>query len=283
MVLRVPPYAGECRLVRVTSVLIFAKAQCLCCFCVSAEAPGSQGYPSRSRLMSETSAGVCGPRSERCPSSRMAVAATTRRIGGPASAGSQDRFPHAAVRTRGPSITTRLGLVPGADKTTQSNKNRLLSISKSRRTPNRYLRIVRCEGHAWRSDHPFRLNAYPRAGGPDLSTLAPSRPVLSGPGEGGLRWSGAGHSMLSWRRCVMRGLCPVVWDGGGVVPDRLVVDLGRDGEVMVLSWPDGELPEEVSRGPLDAVALEDLRWYLEDYLGTPFGVWEDGSHMPATL
>ena len=81
----------------------------------------------------------------------------------------------------------------------------------------------------------------------------------------------------------MRGLCPVVWDGGGVVPDRLVVDLGRDGEVMVLSWPDGELPEEVSRGPLDAVALEDLRWYLEDYLGTPFGVWEDGSHMPATL
>ena len=38
-------------------------------------------------------------------------------------------------------------------------------------------------------------------------------------------------------------------------------------------------PEEVSRAPLvwplDADALEDLRWYLEDYLLAPFGVWED--------
>ena len=45
------------------------------------------------------------------------------------------------------------------------------------------------------------------------------------------------------------------------------------------SWPDGGLPEEVSRAPLawplDADALEDLRWYLEDYLLAPFGVWED--------
>ena len=39
------------------------------------------------------------------------------------------------------------------------------------------------------------------------------------------------------------------------------------------------MPEEVSRAPLawplDAEALEDLRWYLEDYLLAPFGVWED--------
>ena len=27
--------------------------------------------------------------------------------------------------------------------------------------------------------------------------------------------------------------------------------------------------------PLDADALEDLRWYLEDYLLAPFGVWEE--------
>jgi hypothetical protein len=27
--------------------------------------------------------------------------------------------------------------------------------------------------------------------------------------------------------------------------------------------------------PLDGDALEDLRWYLEDYLRAPFGVWED--------
>ena len=38
MVLRVPPRAGECRFVRVTSVLIFARAPGLCCFCVGARA-----------------------------------------------------------------------------------------------------------------------------------------------------------------------------------------------------------------------------------------------------
>ena len=58
--------------------------------------------------------------------------------------------------------------------------------------------------------------------------------------------------------------------GGG--PGR-----GRPGRGL---WsPEGGLPEEVSRAPLawplDADALEDLRWYLEDYLLAPFGVWED--------
>ena len=60
------------------------------------------------------------------------------------------------------------------------------------------------------------------------------------------------------------------------MPDRLVVDLDRDGQAKVLSWPEhGLLPEEVSRGPLawplDTDALEDLRWYLEDYLALPYG------------
>ena len=68
------------------------------------------------------------------------------------------------------------------------------------------------------------------------------------------------------------------------MPDRLLVDLGVDSPsagsyAAVLSWPDGELPQGVSRGPLvwplDAGALEDLRWYLEDYLQAPYGVWED--------
>ena len=53
---------------------------------------------------------------------------------------------------------------------------------------------------------------------------------------------------------------------GGDLPGRLVVDLGADGQVKVLSWPDGGIPEEISRAPLawplDADALEDLRWYL---------------------
>jgi hypothetical protein len=68
------------------------------------------------------------------------------------------------------------------------------------------------------------------------------------------------------------------------LPDRLLLDLDVDGQsadshVTVLSWPDGGLPEKVSRAPLSwplsETDLEDLRWYLEDYLLAPFGVWED--------
>jgi tetratricopeptide (TPR) repeat protein len=59
----------------------------------------------------------------------------------------------------------------------------------------------------------------------------------------------------------------------------LLVDLDIDGQARVSSWPEGGLPEEVSRAPLawplDGDALEDLRWYLEDYLLAPYGVWED--------
>ena len=61
--------------------------------------------------------------------------------------------------------------------------------------------------------------------------------------------------------------------------DRLLVDLRQDGQVSVWTWLDGELPtcgescELV--WPLDDDAIEDLRWYLEDYLLAPFGVWED--------
>jgi tetratricopeptide (TPR) repeat protein len=80
---------------------------------------------------------------------------------------------------------------------------------------------------------------------------------------------------------VIYGLQPVFGDlaGGGDLPDRLLVDLGGGGRAVVSSWPDGGLPEEVARAPLawplDAPALEDLRWYLEDYLLAPYGVWED--------
>jgi hypothetical protein len=70
------------------------------------------------------------------------------------------------------------------------------------------------------------------------------------------------------------GLSRVFWHGA-VMGDRLVVDLGGDGQAAVLSWPVDGLPEEVARAPLDADALEDLRWYLEDYLLAPFGVWEE--------
>ena len=57
---------------------------------------------------------------------------------------------------------------------------------------------------------------------------------------------------------------------------RLLVDLDGDGQVTVGLWPEAGLPETVSRAgvewPLDAGALEELRWYLEDYLRAPFGV-----------
>jgi len=62
------------------------------------------------------------------------------------------------------------------------------------------------------------------------------------------------------------------------LPDRLLVDLGSDEQATVSLWPDQEFPQEVSRArlqwPLDARALEELRWYLEDYLQAPYGVWE---------
>jgi hypothetical protein len=64
------------------------------------------------------------------------------------------------------------------------------------------------------------------------------------------------------------------------VSDRLLVDIDRDGRARVSAWLDGELPEPVGdpvelAWPLAAEELEDLRWYLEDYLRAPFGVYED--------
>jgi tetratricopeptide (TPR) repeat protein len=65
------------------------------------------------------------------------------------------------------------------------------------------------------------------------------------------------------------------------VTDRLVVDFGDDGRVTVSSLLDGDLlPSTVGvpfefASPLNADALEDLRWYLEDYLRAPFGVYSD--------
>jgi tetratricopeptide (TPR) repeat protein len=65
------------------------------------------------------------------------------------------------------------------------------------------------------------------------------------------------------------------------VLDRLIIDLAPDGRVSVSSWLDGELPGAPAAEPfalawpLDGEALEALRWYLEDYLRAPFGVYGD--------
>jgi tetratricopeptide (TPR) repeat protein len=72
------------------------------------------------------------------------------------------------------------------------------------------------------------------------------------------------------------------------VTSRLVVDLGADGVTRVAVVPDGK-PSAAAEAaalawPLDDVVLEDLRWYLEDYLRAPFGVYEDrGARIGASI
>ena len=70
--------------------------------------------------------------------------------------------------------------------------------------------------------------------------------------------------------------------------DYLVVDLGLDGRVSVTTWLDGKrVGTEAAAAlewPMGADAQEDLRWYLEDYLLAPFGVWVDkGPQVEARL
>jgi tetratricopeptide (TPR) repeat protein len=63
------------------------------------------------------------------------------------------------------------------------------------------------------------------------------------------------------------------------MPDRVMVDVGEDRRVWVAAWFEGDLPGGPAadpfelRWPLDDDALEDLRWYLEDYLLVPYGVY----------
>jgi tetratricopeptide (TPR) repeat protein len=64
------------------------------------------------------------------------------------------------------------------------------------------------------------------------------------------------------------------------VAGRLVVDLDLDGRVSVAAWLEGDeippaRPTAELAWPLDDDVLEELRWYLEDYLAAPFGVYGD--------
>ncbi|MFN2497216.1 MAG: CHAT domain-containing protein, partial [Pseudonocardiaceae bacterium] len=72
--------------------------------------------------------------------------------------------------------------------------------------------------------------------------------------------------------------------------DRLLVDLGTDGRVSVSTQLEGEQSAHPTGEPfelvwpLDSDAMEDLRWYLEDYLRAPFGVYEErGPQVAARL
>lgn len=66
---------------------------------------------------------------------------------------------------------------------------------------------------------------------------------------------------------------------GVAVADRLLVDLTADGLVSVWQTLGDEVPSPVAQPtpleyPLATDELEDLRWYVEDYLRAPFGVYE---------
>ena len=58
--------------------------------------------------------------------------------------------------------------------------------------------------------------------------------------------------------------------------ERLIVDLGAGGRVRVAIERDQELTDFAGEPfdlawPLDGEELDDLRWYLEDYLRAPYG------------
>lgn len=72
--------------------------------------------------------------------------------------------------------------------------------------------------------------------------------------------------------------------------DRLLVDLSDDGQVTVSTQDDapGSLAETCGSFPLawvlDAADAEELRWYLEDYLRAPYGVYQErGERVAARL
>jgi tetratricopeptide (TPR) repeat protein len=74
--------------------------------------------------------------------------------------------------------------------------------------------------------------------------------------------------------------------GRARMTDRLVVDLGTDGTVSVGAPAGngaGRAPQAMT-WPLSEDVLEDLRWYLEDFLQVPFGVYEGrGAQVAARL
>jgi tetratricopeptide (TPR) repeat protein len=65
------------------------------------------------------------------------------------------------------------------------------------------------------------------------------------------------------------------------VTNRLLVDVTDDGHVSVSAWPSSDLypqpagPPAQLVWPLDDEALAELRWYLEDYLRAPYGVYQE--------
>jgi hypothetical protein len=118
MVLRVPPYAGECRFVRVTSVLIFARSRVVLLLCWG-ERPRTTGDVPCSRLAPVTSAG--------CPAAGYRPRPRMRR-----SPPEGDCLPQRDATANRPTSDRMI-----RSTTTHSNEKSLANISKPRRTPNR--------------------------------------------------------------------------------------------------------------------------------------------------
>lgn len=69
--------------------------------------------------------------------------------------------------------------------------------------------------------------------------------------------------------------------------DRFLVDVAPDGRATMAMWPGGMLPQMIGEpvqltSSLSESDLEDLRWYLEDYLDLPMATWEDRGASIAT-
>ena len=142
----VPPCAGECRSVRVTSVLIFARAPGLCCLCVG-PTPGRPGTSARSRIAprpplraSRTRHPACrhrraGPGRTVVPH-RNAAHRQTRRRRTTRTLGKDHRAHQARLSIPPPGGNALCAYCP-SPTTTHSKEKRLLSMSKPRRTLNR--------------------------------------------------------------------------------------------------------------------------------------------------
>ena len=70
--------------------------------------------------------------------------------------------------------------------------------------------------------------------------------------------------------------------------DQLLIDLHGNGRITVELQPEGDSPRPLGpprdlTWPVADDGLEELRWYLEDYLVAPFGVYEDRGDRVAEL
>jgi tetratricopeptide (TPR) repeat protein len=76
------------------------------------------------------------------------------------------------------------------------------------------------------------------------------------------------------------------WGPGWIAIKRLYVDLGADGRAAVSAAVGSGIPWQVGEParldwPMTTAELTDLRWYLEDYLHTPFGVYDERGEQVA--